>query len=109
MSCDKHSLYQPVQTISSVSITMSEHEVHLPVAQWIIIKFLTCEDIKPSEILHILQAQFLHDSLKKSQVYEWYKLFKPGWEREEGDFKSILYIPSQSFYRECCLLLSGFG
>jgi len=65
---------------------MSECKVHPSVAQRIIIKFLTCEGVKPSEILRTLQAQFPDNCLKKPlKVYEWHKQFQAGREAVENE------------------------
>jgi hypothetical protein len=75
----------PHTTASLVSITMSEQEVPSSVAQRIIIKFLTTEGVKPSEILRRLKAQFGDNTLKKTQVYAWHKQFLGGREAVENE------------------------
>ena len=57
---------------------MSEQEVPPAVAQCIIIKFLTDEGVKPSEILTRLTAQFGETTLSRTQVFDWAKKFKEG-------------------------------
>lgn len=52
---------------------MSEQEVHLSVAQWII-KFLTSKDVKAVKIVWKFKVQFTYKTLKKTQVYEWQKI-----------------------------------
>lgn len=61
-----------------ISTTMSEQRVPSSVAQRIIIKFLTTEGVKPSDILRRLKAQFEDNILKKTQVYAWHKKFLGG-------------------------------
>lgn len=54
--------------ISSVNNTMSETIVSSSVAQRRIIKLLTVENAKPTEILHTLRLQFGDETLTRSQV-----------------------------------------
>ena len=54
---------------------MSEQEVASSVAQRIIIKFLTKEGVKPSEILTRLKAQFGDATLSRTQVFDWASKF----------------------------------
>lgn len=63
---------------------MSEREVPSSIAQRIIVKFLTNEGVKPSEILRRLQAQFKDNTLKKTQVYSWHTQFLKGREAVEN-------------------------
>lgn len=72
-------------TASLVSITMSKQEVPSSVAQRVIIKFLTTEGVKPSEILRRLKTQFGDNTLKKTQVYAWHKQFLEGREAVENE------------------------
>ena len=39
------------QIVYSIAVAMSEQEVHVSVAQHIIIKFLVYENVKPTEVL----------------------------------------------------------
>lgn len=64
---------------------MSEQEVHASVAQRIIIKFLTYEKVKPSEILTRLKAQFGDATLSQNRVFTWAREFKGGRERVENE------------------------
>jgi hypothetical protein len=64
---------------------MSEQEVASPVAQRIIIKFLTKEGVKPSEILTRLKAQFGDATLSRTQVFDWASKFKGGRESVENE------------------------
>jgi hypothetical protein len=41
------------------------------VAQRIIIKFLTNENVEPTDILLRLRAQFVDETLPRTQVYDW--------------------------------------
>lgn len=71
---------------SSVHLTsMSEVEVHSSVEQRIIIKFLTKEGVKPSEICERLKKQFGEETLSDISVYKWSKAFKDGRERVENE------------------------
>lgn len=51
---------------------MSEQEYPSSVAQRIIIRFLTREGVKQSDILPRVKAQFGSDTLSMSQVFEWH-------------------------------------
>lgn len=64
---------------------MSEQEVVPTVAQRIIIKFLTNEGVKPSEIFVRLTTQFGDKTLSRSQVYDWVNKFKGGRETVENE------------------------
>ena len=57
---------------------MSDREVPSAIAQRIIIRFLTAEDVKPAEILFRLRAQFREECLSRTQVYKWSADFKTG-------------------------------
>jgi hypothetical protein len=48
------------------------------VKQHSIITFLVTEKVKPTEILHRLNAQYGEESLSHSNVYEWYNKFSEG-------------------------------
>jgi hypothetical protein len=52
----------------SVVITMSEQVVPPAVAQRIIVKILTNENVKPLQILKRLRAQFGDETLSRTQV-----------------------------------------
>jgi hypothetical protein len=55
---------------------MVEQEVPSSLAQRIIIKFLTTEDVTPSEIFTRLQAQFGDECLSQIRVFSWAKSFR---------------------------------
>jgi hypothetical protein len=57
-------------------ITISEKVIPSAVVQYIIVKFLTNENMKPAENLTRLRAQFDDEMLSKTQVYDWGRLFK---------------------------------
>jgi len=59
-----------------VVITISEKVIPSAVVQYIIVKFLTNENMKPAENLTRLRAQFDDEMLSKTQVYDWGRLFK---------------------------------
>jgi len=48
------------------------------VAQRIIVKFLTNEKVKSTEIQARLRARFVDETLSRAQVYDWSKSFKEG-------------------------------
>jgi hypothetical protein len=52
--------------------------VPLAVAQGIIVKFLTNENVKHAEILTRLRVLFGYETLSRAQVYDWSKSFKRG-------------------------------
>ena len=64
---------------------MSEKEVPSSVQQRIIIKFLTAEDINPSEIHTRLYSQFGEKCLSRTRVFEWAKEFRDGRDRVENE------------------------
>jgi len=55
---------------------MSVQVVHSAVAQCIILKFLTNENVKPAELLKKIRAQFGVETTSRSQVYDWIKSLK---------------------------------
>lgn len=57
---------------------MSEQEARTSVVQHIIMKLLTQELLKPSEILCRLSAQFEDETLSRTQVYYWNKKILDG-------------------------------
>jgi histone-lysine N-methyltransferase SETMAR len=64
---------------------MEVQAVHNGVAQHIIIKFLTKEDVIPSEIFTRLQAQFGDECLSQPRVFSWTKSFREGRDRVENE------------------------
>jgi glucan biosynthesis protein len=60
----------------SLVITMSEQVVPSAVAQRIMVKFVTNENVKPAEILMRLRAQFGDETLSRTLVYYWSKSFR---------------------------------
>jgi len=60
---------------------MSEKEVHVYVAQRIIIKFLAQEGVNPTEIFGRLTKQFKEKTLSRDRVFTWHKQFTEGHER----------------------------
>jgi transposase len=64
---------------------MSEAKVHLTVEQRIIIKFLTKEGCKPSEICSRLKKQYGEKTLSNVSVYKWSSAFKKGSETVENE------------------------
>lgn len=65
-------LHQPAcPVLKLVSLTKSERSVPVSVEQLIIIKFLVCENVKPTEIYRRLHAQFGEATLLWSSVQAW--------------------------------------
>ena len=60
---------------SVLSAAMSEQEVPPSVVKRIIIKFLTNEGVKPSEILTHLKVQFGDTTLSENRVFTWARQF----------------------------------
>ena len=52
---------------------MSEREVPITIAQRVVIKFLTNENVGPNEIWLRLRAQYVESTLSKTQVKFWRK------------------------------------
>ena len=69
----------------SVVRKMSEAKVHVCVEQRIIIRFLTKEDCKPSEICSGLNRQYGERTLSNVSVYKWSSAFKKGRETVENE------------------------
>ena len=63
---------------------MSEAKVHVSVEQRIIIKFLTKEGCKQSEICSRLKRQYGEKTLSNVNVYKWSSAFKKGSETVEN-------------------------
>ena len=68
---------------------MSEEAVPSSVAQRIIIKFLTNEGVKPSEILTCLKEQFGDTTLSQNRVFTWARQFTGGRESIEGQVSQM--------------------
>ena len=64
---------------------MSEAKVHVSVEQHIIIKFLSKEGCKPSEICSRLKRQYGEKTLSNVSVYKWSRAFKKGRETVENE------------------------
>jgi hypothetical protein len=71
--------------VLSVVGKMSEATVHISVEQRIIIKFLTKECCKPSEICSSLKRQHGEETLSNVSVYKWNSAFKIGRETVENE------------------------
>ena len=71
--------------VLSVVRKMSEAKVHVSVEQRIIIKFLTKEGCKPSEICSRLKRQYGEKTLSNVSVYKWSSAFKKGRETVENE------------------------
>jgi uncharacterized membrane protein len=57
-------------------IMMSEQVLPSAVAQCVIVRFVTNETVKPTDILSRLRAQFAGETLSRTQVYDWRKSFR---------------------------------
>jgi hypothetical protein len=64
---------------------MSEAKVHVSVEERIIIKFLTKEGCKLSEICSRLKRQYGEKTLLSISVYKWSSAFKKGRETVENE------------------------
>ena len=64
---------------------MSEAKVHVSMQQCIIIKFLTKQGCKPSEICSRLKRQYGERTLSNVSVYKWSSVFKKGRETAENE------------------------
>jgi hypothetical protein len=64
---------------------MSEAKVPLSVEERIIIKFLTKEGCKPSEICSRLKRQYGEKTMSNVSVYKWSTVFKKGRETVENE------------------------
>ena len=64
---------------------MSKVKVHISVEQLIIIKFLTKEGCKPSEICSRLKRQYGEKTLSNVSIYKWCIVFKIGREMVENE------------------------
>jgi transposase len=71
--------------VASVVRKMSEAKVHVSMEQRIVIKFLTKEGCKPSEICSRLKKQYGEKTLSNVSVYKWNSAFKKGRETVENE------------------------
>jgi len=71
--------------VLSVVRKMSKAKVHVSVEQHIVIKFLTKEGCKPSEICSSLKRQYGEKTLPNVSVYKWSSAFKKGRETAENE------------------------
>jgi transposase len=71
--------------VLSVVRNMSQAKLHVSVEQRIIIKFLTKEGCKPSEICSRLKRQCGEKTLSNASVYKWSSAFKKGRETVENE------------------------
>ena len=62
--------------VSSVVRNMSKAKVHVSMEQRIIIKFLTKDGCKPSEICSKIEEQYGEKTLSNFSVYKWSSAFK---------------------------------
>ena len=61
-----------------VEFKMSERDVPITIAQRVVIKFQTNENVGPNEIWRRLRAQYGESTLSKTQVKFWHKEFHGG-------------------------------
>jgi hypothetical protein len=64
---------------------MAVQVVPSSIAQRVIIKFLTKEDVIPSEIFTRFQAQFGDECFSQPRVFSWAKSFREGQDRVENE------------------------
>ena len=79
----------------SMIFKMAEQHVSSVTEQRVIIKFLVKEGTKPAEIFKRLSVQYGKDTVSKSTLYDWCKMFKEGREVVEdlpgrGGFRASL-------------------
>jgi hypothetical protein len=70
--------------VLSVVRKMSEVKVHFSVEQRIIIKFLTKENCKPSQICSSLMRQYGEKTMSNISIYKYSSVFKNGREMVEN-------------------------
>ena len=69
---------QTLPSLQLVEFKISEREVPITIAQCIVIKFLTNENVGPSAIWRRLREQYGESTLLKTQVIFWHKEFRGG-------------------------------
>jgi len=62
--------------------------VPVTIAQRVVIKFLTNENVGPNEIWHRLRAQYRESTLSKTQVKFWHKEFRGGRDAKQNEVVS---------------------
>ena len=72
-------------------VTMSQQEVHMSIAQYVIIKFLVC-GVEPAEILCRLHGQF--GILKQTQMYKWHTFSCTG----RKEVSNLIHMLTQKHY-----------
>jgi hypothetical protein len=75
--------------VLSVVREMREAMLHVSVERRILIKFLTKERCKPSEICSSLKKQYGKETLSNVSVYKWSSAFKKGRERWRMNHMSV--------------------
>jgi len=70
--------HQTLLSPQLVEFKMSEREVPITIAQCVVIKFLTNENVGLNAIWHRLHAQYRESTLSKTQVRFWHKEFLGG-------------------------------
>lgn len=68
-----------------ICTAMTAQELQSSVTQWIIIKFLSNEGVKPPEILTRLRTQFGDSTQSQNRQYTWTREFKSGREHVENE------------------------
>ena len=71
-------LTSPSDSPFSVEFKMSERDVPITIAQRVVIKFLTNENVGSNEIWRRVRAQYGESTLSKTQVKFWHKEFLGG-------------------------------
>ena len=57
---------------------MADNSVSACMEERVVMKFLVNEGLKPADIYRRLQAQYCDETLSRSKIFEWCKLFKDG-------------------------------
>jgi hypothetical protein len=76
-------------------ITINVQVVPSDVAQRVIVKFVTNENVTPADILLRLRAQFGDETFLRTQVYDWSKSFNEG-RTEVGNMRSLQLSTGQA-------------
>ena len=102
---------QTLPSLQLVEFKMSEREVPITIAQPVVIKFLTNENVGPNEIWCRLHTQCGESTLWKTQVKFWHKEFRGG--RDAVQNTSHQRHPRRSITPEniaaVCDLIEGDG
>jgi hypothetical protein len=92
----------------SALITMSVQVIPSALAQSIIVKFLTKENVKPAEIPRRLRVQFDDETLSRIYMYDWSKSFEEG-RTEVENMRKLYLLQSQHFLEISRRLFNRFS